>query len=69
LHGSLHCHDPFGGIAMKLPEEIPTGDYPAIVELLIDRGARPRKRLFGSDAMQEIQRRHGVPEIDADAMG
>jgi ankyrin repeat protein len=69
LHGSLHCHDPFGGIAMKLPEEIPTGDYPAIVELLIDCGARPRKRLFGSDATQEIQRRHGVPEIDADAVG
>jgi hypothetical protein len=36
---------------------------------LIDHGARPRKRLFGSDATQEIQRRHGVPEIDAEAVG
>jgi ankyrin repeat protein len=66
LHGSLHCHDPFGGSAMKLPEEIDPGHYPAIVELLYAAGARPRKRLFGSDATQEAQRRHGTPEVQAD---
>jgi hypothetical protein len=47
---------------MKLPEEIPDGDYPRLVELLIASGARPRKRLYGSEAVQEVQRRHGVPD-------
>jgi ankyrin repeat protein len=61
-HGSLHCHDRFGGVSMKLPEEIPDGDYPRLVELLIAAGARPRKRLYGSEAVQEVQRRHGVPD-------
>jgi len=61
-HGSLHCHDRFGGVSMKLPEEIPDGDYPRLVELLIASGARPRKRLYGSEAVQEVQRRHGVPD-------
>ena len=32
------------------------------VELLIAAGARPRKRLYGSEAVQEVQRRHGVPD-------
>ena len=61
-HGSLHCHDRFGGVSMKLPEEIPDGDYPRLVELLIEAGAKPRKRLYGSEATQEVQRRHGVPD-------
>jgi ankyrin repeat protein len=61
-HGSLHCHDRFGGVSMKLPEEIPDGDYPRLVELLIASGARRRKRLYGSEAVQEVQRRHGVPD-------
>jgi ankyrin repeat protein len=61
-HGSLHCHDRFGGVSMKLPEEIPDGDYPRLVELLIAAGAKPRTRLYGSDAVQEVQRRHGVPD-------
>jgi ankyrin repeat protein len=66
LHGSLHCHDPFGGMSMKLPEEIDQANYPAIVELLYAAGAKPRTRLFGSDATQEVQRRHGTPEEQAE---
>lgn len=51
------------GIRRKLPEEITHGDYPAVVELLIAAGSRPRKRmLFGSDAVKEVLRRHGVPD-------
>ena len=61
-HGSLHCHDRLGGMSMKLPEEIPDGDYPRLVELLIKAGAKPRKRLYGSEATQEVQRRYGVPD-------
>jgi hypothetical protein len=49
-------------VSMKLPEEIPDGDYPRLVELLIASGARRRKRLYGSEAVQEVQRRHGVPD-------
>jgi ankyrin repeat protein len=61
-HGSLHCHDRFGGMSMRLPEEVPDGDYPRLVELLISAGAKPRTRLYGSEAAQEAQRRHGVPD-------
>jgi len=65
MHGSQHCHDPFGGMAMKLPEEITHGDYPAVAELLIAAGSRPRKRmLFGSDAVKEVLRRYGVPDAE-----
>jgi len=45
---------------MKLPEEIMHGDYPAIVRLLIEAGARLPKRVGGSDAVQEVLRRAGV---------
>jgi hypothetical protein len=34
-----------------------------VVELLIAAGSPPRKRmLFGSDAVKEVLRRHGVPD-------
>jgi hypothetical protein len=49
---------------MKLPEEIVHGDYPALVEMLIAAGAKPRKRLYGSEATQEVLRRYGVPDTE-----
>jgi hypothetical protein len=36
------------------------GDYPATVEVLIDAGARLPESLGGSEAVQEVLRRHGV---------
>ena len=62
IHGSLNCHDVFGGIAMKLPEEIDHGDYPAIVALLVAAGARLPRHVRGSDAIQDVLRRAGVPD-------
>jgi Ankyrin repeats (3 copies) len=62
MHGSLNCHDVFGGIAMKLPEEIIHGDYAAIAHMLIAAGARLPDHVGGSDAVQEILRRAGVPD-------
>ncbi len=62
MHGSLNCHDVFGGIGMKLPEEITHGDYPAIARLLIEAGARLPKWVGGSDAVQEVLRGAGVPD-------
>ncbi len=62
IHGSLNCHDVFGGIGMKLPEEIDHGDYPAIVELLIAAGARLPRQVRGSEAVQDTLRRAGVPD-------
>lgn len=62
IHGSLNCHDVFGGPGMKLPEEIDHGDYPAIVELLIAAGARLPRQVRGSEAVQDALRRAGVPE-------
>lgn len=62
IHGSLNCHDVFGGIAMKLPEEIIHGDYAAIAHMLIAAGTRLPDHAGGSDAVQEILRRAGVPD-------
>ena len=50
---------------MRLHEEALAGDYPQIVEYLIARGAkRPAKITGGSDAVQEILRRHGVADAE-----
>ncbi|HXJ81440.1 MAG TPA: ankyrin repeat domain-containing protein [Candidatus Methylomirabilis sp.] len=64
IHGSVNCHDVFGGIAMKLPEEVAHGDYPAIVRLLIAAGARLPGHVAGSDSVQEVLRGAGVPDRD-----
>ena len=64
MHGSVNCHDPLGGMTMKLAEEITHGDYAAIVELLIAAGARLPRRLGGSEAVQEVLRRAGVPDAE-----
>jgi hypothetical protein len=62
IHGSVNCHDVFGGIGMKLPEEITHGDYPGIVEMLIAAGARLPRHVQGSEAVQDVLRRAGVPD-------
>jgi hypothetical protein len=62
IHGSLNCHDIFGGIAMKLPEEITHGDYGVIAHMLIAAGARLPSHVGGSDAVQDVLRRAGVPD-------
>ena len=62
IHGSLNCHDIFGGIAMKLPEEITRGDYGVIAHMLIAAGARLPSHVGGSDAVQDVLRRAGGPD-------
>ena len=62
MHGSANCHDIYGGIAMKLPEEIVHGDYPAIARMLIAAGARLPERTGGSESIQDVLRRAGVPD-------
>jgi ankyrin repeat protein len=64
LHGSLNCHDLVGGMTMKLLEEITHGDYPAVAEILIAAGARLPDRVRGSEAVQDVLRRAGVPDPD-----
>jgi hypothetical protein len=64
LHGSVNCHDPRGGMTMKLPEEITHGDYPAVADLLIAAGARLPARVAGSETVQDVLRRAGVPDPD-----
>jgi ankyrin repeat protein len=39
-----------------------TGDYAAIVEVLINAGARLPQRLGGTEAVREVLRRHGMKE-------
>ena len=58
-------HDPFnifGGIAMKLPEEITHGDYGIIAHMLIAAGARLPSHVGGSDAVEDVLRRAGGPD-------
>jgi ankyrin repeat protein len=65
VHGSANCFDRNGGISMRPPEEALDAEYPAIVEHLISRGARlPERITCGSDAVQEVLRRHGVPDAE-----
>lgn len=65
IHGSANCFDRHGGPGMKLAEEAVDGDYVAILELLIARGGRlPDRITGGSLAVQEVLRRHGVPDAE-----
>jgi hypothetical protein len=47
---------------MKLPEEITHGDYGGIAHMLIAAGARLPSHVGGSDAVQDVLRRAGVPD-------
>jgi ankyrin repeat protein len=63
IFGSTDCCDPQGGPGMILPEEISHGDYPGVVAFLIERGAPLPERIDGgSEGVQEVLRRLGVPE-------
>lgn len=65
IHGSANCFDSEGGPGMRLPEEALPGEYPRIVEYLIALGAKlPDRIRGGSEAVQDILRRHGV--LDAE---
>ena len=65
IHGSANCFDTEGGPGMRLPEEAVAGEYPAIVEFLIARGAKLPGRIGGgSDAVKESLRRLGVPDVE-----
>ena len=47
---------------MKLREEVEPRHYAEIVELLLGAGAAPPASVRGSDAVQEVLRRHGVKD-------
>jgi hypothetical protein len=64
IHGSVSCQDVLGGIGARLPEEIPPGDYAGIAEMLIAAGARLPERVGGGHPVQEVLRRHRVPDPD-----
>lgn len=65
IYGSLDCCHAEGGPGMLLPEEIDHGDYPGLVDYLIEAGSPLPDRISGgSDAVQDVLRRHGVPDID-----
>lgn len=65
IHGSANCFDTEGGPGMRLPEEAVHGDYTGIVEFLIAGGAKLPERIWGgSEAVQELLRRHGVPDAE-----
>lgn len=63
IYGSTDCHDVEGGPSARLPEEVPARGYAALTELLIARGATlPASVWGGSEAVQKVLRRHGVPD-------
>jgi ankyrin repeat protein len=64
IYGSTDCCDPEGGLGMRLPEEITHGDYPGLVQFLIDVGAAlPEGIDGGSDPIQDVLRRTGVADV------
>jgi ankyrin repeat protein len=64
MHGSENCFDLDGGPGMKLPEEAVRGDYAQIVEYLIAAGAKlPEKIWSGTEAVRDVLRKHGVPDV------
>jgi len=67
IHGSANCFDYDGGPAMRLPEEAVAGEYVEIVEFLIAHGAKLPKRIwYGRESVNEVLRRHGVPDVEDD---
>lgn len=64
IHGSVHCDNPDGGNSHRLPSERPPGRYPEIVQMLIDAGSTLPKITGGSEFVQEVLRRNGVPDAD-----
>ena len=56
--------DPEGGPGTKLREEIGPRQYAEIVDLLLEQGAKPPAHVGGSDAVQEVLRRRGVPDSE-----
>jgi hypothetical protein len=47
LHGSRHCNEPEGGPTMVPRDEIPVEPYAAIVQMLLEAGARVPERVGG----------------------
>jgi hypothetical protein len=63
IYGSLDCCDAEGGPSTLLPEEVPARDYAELTQWLIERGSELPKSIWGgSEAVQEVLRRHGVPD-------
>ncbi len=60
MAGSVMCHDPRGGPRAQPPESIAPGNYPRIVEALIEAGAVLPDQESGSPAVMEVLQRHGV---------
>ncbi len=64
IYGSENCFDVEGGPGTKLREEVEPRQYAEIVELLLAQGAKAPAHVGGSDAVQEVLRRHGIPDPD-----
>lgn len=65
IYGSADCCDDEGGPSTLSPEEIPARDYAELTEWLIERGSELPKSIWGgSEAVQEVLRRHGAPDSD-----
>jgi ankyrin repeat protein len=65
IYGSSDCCDEEGGPGTLSAEEIPARDYAELTEWLIERGSELPKSIWGgSEAVQEVLRRHGVPDSD-----
>jgi len=66
IYGSLDCCDPEGGPGTLSPEEIAPRDYARLADWLLASGSpRPECIRGGSDAVQDVLRRHGIPDARA----
>lgn len=65
IYGSADCLDDQGGPGARTPDEVPPRDYAELTAWLIEQGSPlPQAIWGGSEAVQEVLRRHGVPDGD-----
>lgn len=65
IYGSADCFDEQGGPGARPPDEVPARDYAELTAWLIERGsALPESIWGGSEAVQEVLRQCGVPDVE-----
>jgi hypothetical protein len=63
IYGSSDCFDEEGGPGSGLPEEVPARDYAELTAWLLEQGSpAPTSIWGGSEAVQDVLRRFGVPD-------
>jgi len=67
MRGSMECFEEQGGPGARPPDEMPARDYAELTAWLIEQGSPlPTVIWGGSEAVQDVLRRYGVPDAPAE---